>query len=96
MARFDAETHHFVVKLLVDEVDAFLQLHIHRIERLLIGLEQQVVVAALLPSNFPFVSLIPNEPTLVSFPFQVQAIALSGTNTTRGNFTQRHRDRVTP
>ena len=63
---------------------------------LLIGLEQQVVVAALLPSNFPFVSLIPNEPTLVSFPFQVQAIALSGTNTTRGNFTQRHRDRVTP
>ena len=63
---------------------------------LLIGLSSQVTVAATLTANLPFPAVIPNIPTLVGFPFEVQGIVLLASDPTRGNFTQRFRGKISP
>lgn len=63
---------------------------------LLIGLSSQVSIAATLTANLPFPAVIPNIPTLVGFPFEVQGIVLLSSDPSRGNFTQRYRGKVSP
>ncbi|MCA9323057.1 MAG: right-handed parallel beta-helix repeat-containing protein [Planctomycetes bacterium] len=61
---------------------------------LLVGPPTQVFLAVFIPSNFLYTATFPNQPSLDGFPFNMQAIALSGMNTTRGNFTERFRARI--
>ncbi len=63
---------------------------------LLIALSSQVTIAATLPANFSFPAVIPNIPSLVGFPFEVQGIVLSSADPNRGNFTERYRGKISP
>ncbi|MCA9322878.1 MAG: hypothetical protein KDB53_19210, partial [Planctomycetes bacterium] len=61
---------------------------------LLIGDANQVQVAGVFHVGFPFTGTMPNDPALVGMRFAVQAIILSVTNTTRGQFSQRYRGQI--